>query len=299
MSAAPDDFAIEPTERRRRLAAWLLRLRESTGLNQTDFGTRAAMNQSKVSRLETARQVPTLGEIETWAGVAQADTETLAQLREHAEGVLAESTNWIEDVRNRGPVSIQRRIARQERAASIIRTFLSRIVPGLLQTAEYTRRQAAIAAAFQPALSCDQPVSLAVWAERKLILHEPGRRFEFVVTEAALRWRPGPDDNPRMLAAQMHHIASLSTLDNVQFGIIPLNCVQRVPPRGDFRVYGEPGIDEDVYVGIDTATRELHIRGQAEIAVYLDLWRKLGEDAVFGEDARGLLGALADEFLAE
>ncbi|HEY6424069.1 MAG TPA: Scr1 family TA system antitoxin-like transcriptional regulator, partial [Pseudonocardiaceae bacterium] len=113
------------------------------------------------------------------------------------------------------------------------------------------------------------------------------------------RWRPGPDDNPRMLAAQMHHIASLSTLESVHFGVIPWKRVQRAPPRGDFIVYGEPGVDEDVHVALYTATRELHIRDQAEIAVYLDLWRKLCEDAVFDEDARDLLRSLASEFLAE
>ncbi|MGH3943466.1 MAG: Scr1 family TA system antitoxin-like transcriptional regulator, partial [Pseudonocardiaceae bacterium] len=120
-----------------------------------------------------------------------------------------------------------------------------------------------------------------------------------VVTEAALRWRPGPDDNPRMLAAQMHHIASLSTLESVRFGVIPWKRVQRVPPRGDFIVYGEPGVDDDVHVALYTATRELHIRDQAEVAVYLELWAKLCEDAVFDEDARDLLRSLAQEFLGE
>lgn len=300
MTAERDESLIEPGEQRRRLGDLLLRLREDTGLNQTDFGARAGMNQSKVSRLETARQVPTLAEADAWALAASANAEAQGQLRERVEGALVESTNWVEDVRQRGSAaSMRRRTADEERTASLVRTFLTRLVPGLLQTAEYTRRQVAIAADFQPMLANDQAASLAAWAERKLILHEPGHRFEFVVTEAALRWRPGPDDNPRMLAAQMHHIASLSTLESVRFGVIPWNRVQRIPPRGDFIVYGEPGADEDVHVAIYTATRELQIRDQAEIAVYLELWGKLSEDAVFGEDARDLLRALAQEFLAE
>jgi transcriptional regulator with XRE-family HTH domain len=299
LSTESDNWAIEPTERRRRLSALLLGLREGTGLNQTDFGARAGMNQSKVSRLETARQVPTGGESDAWARAARAGEQSREQLREWTELALAESTNWLDDIRSRGAVTMQRRIAREERTASIVRTFLTRVVPGLLQTAEYTRRQAAIATAFQPSLSCDQPASLAVWAERKLLLHKPGHQFEFVVTEAALRWRPGPDDNPGMLAAQLHHIASLSTLKNVRFGVIPWNRAQRVPPRGDFRVYGEPDADEEVYVAIETATRELQIRNQAEVAVYLELWEKLGEDAVFDDEARDLLRRLAEEFLSE
>ncbi len=277
----------------------LLRLREGTGLNQTDFGGRAGMNQSKVSRLETGRQVPTVAEADAWARAAGASDEAQDQLRERVESALAESSNWVEDVRRRGSSAMQGRIAHEERTASIVRTFLTRIVPGLLQTAEYTRRQATIAADFQPILSRDRKAALAAWAERQLILHEPGHRFDFVVTEAALRWRPGPDDNPRMLAAQMHHVASLSTLENVRFGVIPWKRVQRVPPRGDFIVYGEPGVDEDVHVALYTATRELQIRDQTEVAIYLELWGKLCEDAVFDEDARDLLRSLAQEFLAE
>ncbi len=263
MTAEHGDPPIEPGEPRRRLGELLLRLREGTGLNQTDFGTRAAMNQSKVSRLETARQVPSRAEADAWARAAGVTDEVYVQLRAQLEAALAESTNWIEDVRRQGSAaSTRRRIADEERASSVVRSFVTLLVPGLLQTAEYTRRQVMIAAVFQPVLSRDQSESRVVWAERKLILHEPGHRFEFVVTEAALRWRPGPDDNPRMLAAQMHHIASLSTLESVRFGVIPWKRVQLVPPRGDFIIYGEPGVDEDVHVATHTATRELQIRVQ-------------------------------------
>ncbi len=258
------------------------------------------MNQSKVSRLETARQVPSRAEADAWARAAEVTDEIYVQLRTQLEAALTESTNWIEGARRQGSAaSTRRRIADDESTSSVVRSFVTLLVPGLLQTAEYTRRQVMIAAEFQPMLFRDQPASLVAWAERKLILHEPGHRFEFVVSEAALRWRPGPDDNPRMLAAQMHHIASLSTLESIRFGVIPVQRVQRVPARGDFIVYGEPGIDEDVHVATYTATRELKIRDEAEVAVYLDLWGKLCEDAVFGEDARGVLRSLAQEFLAE
>ena len=58
-------------------------------------------------------------------------------------------------------------------------------------------------------------------------------------------------------------------------------------------------LDEDVHVALYTVTREVRIRDQAEVAVYLELWRKLGADAVFDDDARDLLRSLATEFLAE
>lgn len=292
-----DASTTEPTERRRRLGALLLGLREGTGLNQTEFGMRSGMNQSKVSRLETARQVPTRAEAEAWARAAGAPDEAQERLLERVEAALTETTSWSEEIR-KGVADKQRRIGHEEHAATASREFAV-IVPGLLQTAEYTRRQAHIAATLQPMLSRDMAAALAAWAQRQQVLYEPGRRFEFVVTEAALRWRPGPDDSPRMLADQLRHIASVSMLGSVRFGVIPWNRAVRVCPMHGFVIRGEPGVDEDVEVSIYTTTRELRIRDEDQVAVYLELWGKLGEDAVFGEDARDLLRSLAQEFLTE
>ncbi|MGH3985152.1 MAG: Scr1 family TA system antitoxin-like transcriptional regulator [Pseudonocardiaceae bacterium] len=292
-----DASLIEPTERRRRLGAMLFGLREVTGLNQTDFGARAGMNQSKVSRLETSRQVPTVAEARAWANAAGAVADVREQLLERVDAVLTETTSWSEEVR-KGVTEKQRRIGREERAATISREYAV-IVPGLLQTAEYTRRLFHMQAILQPELFSDIPSGQIAWAERQQVLYEPGRRFEFVVTEAALRWRPGPDNNPRVLAAQMLHIASMSTLETACFGVIPWNRAAQVCPMHGFVMRGEPGVGEEVEVGIYTTTCELKIRDRVEIAVYLDLWRKLCADAVFEEDARDLLRSLAQEFLAE
>ncbi|HEU0087419.1 MAG TPA: helix-turn-helix transcriptional regulator [Pseudonocardiaceae bacterium] len=275
----------------------LLGLREGTGLNQTEFGVRAGMNQSKVSRLETARQVPTRAQAEAWARAAGASNEVREQLLEKVEAALTETTSWADEVR-KGVATKQRYISDEERSATISREFAV-IVPGLLQTAEYTRRLFYMQAALQPKLFPDVLAGLAAWAERQQVLFEPGRQFQFVVPEAALRWRPGPEDNPRLLATQLRHIISVSRLDTVRFGVIPWNRAVQVCPMHGFVMRGVPEVDEDVEVSIYTTTRELRIRDEAQIGVYMELWGKLCEDAVFGEDARELLRSLAREFLIE
>lgn len=289
---------IEPTERRRRLGSELLRLREAIGLNQTDFGARAGMNQSKVSRLETARQVPTVREALAWAEATGLEGEERERLLEQVEAALSETISVAEYVRH-GGAARQQQTGREERAASIVRSLTTSIVPGLLQTAEYTRRQANLAAGLQPVLVRDRPASLAAWEERKQALYESGRRFEYVVTEAALRWRPGPDDSPWMLAGQLQHIASLMSLDTVRFGVIPWRRAMSVCPMHEFIVYGEPGVDDDVRVQIYTTTRSLHIREEAQVAVYLRLWETLCADAVFGDDARDVITGIVAELIAE
>jgi hypothetical protein len=82
----------------------------------------------------------------------------------------------------------QREIGELEKEATSICVFQPTMVPGLLQIADYARRvmghgnlsdQADIDAAVQKRL------------ERQTILYDQTKRF-VLLTEIALRWRPGP-----------------------------------------------------------------------------------------------------------
>jgi TorA maturation chaperone TorD len=48
-------------------------------------------------------------------------------------------------------------------------------------------------------------------------------------------------------------------------------------------------------VEIETTTRVIRIRDADQIAVYLELWRRLCAEAVFGDEARALLRRLIEE----
>jgi transcriptional regulator with XRE-family HTH domain len=283
----------EPTAHRRRLAAMLRDLRLAGGLDQTTFAARAGgMSQSKVSRLELARQVPTLAEARAWAGAAGADADATARLLELTEAALTELTSKQEELRS-GLAALQQRIGRTEQAVSMVREYTV-VVPGLLQTAEYARRVFTCGEGLVPGVVRDIPAAVTARLERQQVLYEPGKRFEFVVREAALRWRPGPD-GARVVAAQLDRVAALSTLESVTFGVIPWSADVYSTTPHEFAILGDPETDEDVQVEIETTTRIIHIRDAAQIAVYLELWRRLSADAVFGDDARALLHALVRE----
>ena len=295
-----NNFPAEPTEQRRRLAALLVRLRESAGLSQTGFGARVrigdGLSQPKVSRLERGVQLPTRDQAGAWAAAAGADPDQREELLDSLEAALTESASWLDEVRH-GVAAKQRRIAKVEQSASIVRTY-SPLVPGLMQTAEYTRRLFELQAALQPELFPDISAGRAAWAERQQILFEPERRYEFVLPYAALWWQPGPDSAPRILAAQLRQMASLSTLDTVRLGIIPQAAPASVCITHGFTVVGEPGHDDEVEVTVDTITRELHIRDEPQVATYLRAWELLSESAVFDDGARELLGGISAQLLS-
>ena len=293
MADGIDGPADEPTAQRRRLAEVLRDLRLAAGMDQTSFAARAGgMSQSKVSRLELARQVPTLAEARAWADAADADAGTTARLLEWAEAALTELTSKQEELRS-GLAAKQQRIGRTEQAASIVRVYTV-VVPGLLQTAEYARRVFTTGEGLVPGVARDIPAAVTARLERQQALYQPGKHFEFVIPEAALRWRPGPD-GARVLAAQLDRVAALSTLEGVTFGILPWAAEVYALAPNEFAILGDPEKDEDAEVVIETVTRVIHIRDAAQIAVYLDIWQRLCADAVFGDEARALLSALIME----
>jgi hypothetical protein len=108
----------------------------------------------------------------------------------------------------------------------MIRNFQPGIIPGLLQATEYARRIMASAS-----LNHDASLGAAVAARlgRQEALHNPARAFEFLVTEAALRYRPGAPDvlttphgdlpaalTQETLTAQLDHLAAVVTLGTIQ-----------------------------------------------------------------------------------
>lgn len=287
-----------PSPRRARVAALLRDLRAQTEHDQAAFGALVGgLSQPKVSRLETARQVPSVAVAEAWADAAGADPETRARLLEWTELSLNETTPHV----GRQPQAqalLQQQFGRSERATSIFRAYVV-IVPGLLQTAEYTRRIFEMGADLQPAAVPDIAAGRAAFAQRQQVLYEPGRRFEYVLPESALRFRPGPDDSPRMVLAQLGHLSSLSTLDTVRLGIIPWRRAVRANPMHGFAILGEPGVDPDVFVEVYTKTQNLHIRDEAQIATYRELFDRLCADSVFDDDARRIIGAVSAEIASE
>ena len=69
---------------------------------------------------------------------------------------------------------------------------------------------------------------------RQEALHDPDRSFEFLMTEAALRYRPAP---PQTLTAQLDHLAAVVTLETISFGVIPADAEMHAITRCGFILY--------------------------------------------------------------
>lgn len=267
-----------------RLGAELRRLRSLSGLTTRALAAQAGLSNARVSRVELGQSLLSLPELDEWAAAVSASPEARSRLRELAE--VAHGT--VEPFR----VSQARRSHLEENAADLetrarhIVTVQPQVVPGLLQTAEYARRLLELV---DPTRSRDIPAAVAARMHRQEALYDHRKRFEFILTESALRW---PAGDWAVMAAQYDRIASVSTLTNVTLGIIPLGTPVSAIPWCDMNIYAELGEDETTIVDVELPHGEVWVTEPDDVAVYLDLARKLRESALSGDEAKALLARL-------
>ena len=280
------DSQEDVTPARRRLADRLRDLRHAAGLTGQQLGERIGKAQPSVSRYELGQSVPSALIVETWARACGADAATVTELVELAEAALTETSAWAHQI-HVGLARQQARISRLEAQVSTIRNFQRYLVPGLLQTAEYAR----CVFEFGRELGHhDVADAVKVRIDRQAILHDESKQLCFLIAEEALRRRLAP---PRALIGQLDRISALLDLSNLAIGLIPLDAEVTVYASHSFIIHGEPGRDEDVWVTVSTETDQVIIRDPDKVGFYLDLFRRLGESALYGAEARALLADIS------
>ena len=208
-----------------------------------------------------------------------------------ADAASTEVHPWDTAMRERS--HLQNDIQEIEARSRAVLVYEPTLVPGLLQTAEYARR---VFAMFEPAYA--EPDIARVTAsrvDRQAALFDPARRFGFLITEAALRWRPGP---PCLVLAQLDRIASVSTLGNVTVGVIPQSALALTHVPHGFTVI-EPGDpDDDTLIFVETAHANLTVSDAGQLALYRRQWSLLEQMAAHGPDLRDLLSHIAADISA-
>jgi len=289
-----DDYVVTPDAgagaqpgKRQRLGAELRRARELSGLSGRELAQRIGISQSKVSRVESGSALLSIPEVAAWASATRASSDVAGLLSALTEAAYTEVHNWGSMLRDRP--HIQGDIQDLERRARKILTFQPSVVPGLLQTAEYARR---VFTMFQPPyLEQEIPEVLGARLDRQTALFGDRQRFDFLITEAALRWRPGP---PALLQAQLDRISSLSTLDTVSVGVIPLSAEAVTNTSHGFVLFEMAEHDEsDAMVLVETIHANLTVNDPESIALYRTRWSLLMQMALSGDEARAFLAVVA------
>ena len=271
---------------RNSLAAALGDLRKAAGLSGERLAVRCGMSQSKVSRIENGRLLPSVVDVQMILDALGVDAEIREDLLRLARVANAE----YQDVRafvRRGLHHRQRQLASLEANATHMRHLLPSLITGLLQVPEYMT-----AALAPPAGPIHGPTAqtLALKLERQAILHDRSKTFEFVLTESAARWRLCP---PSIMALQLDRVISLSHLPNVRIGVLPLSVDV---PDGAYQTFV---IYDNKLVTVELFSGQISLRDPKDIDFYLGIFDLFASRAVYDDEARKYLGNWAEQFRSE
>ena len=266
------------------LGSELRTLRSLAGLTTRDVAQRTGLSVARASRIETGHSLLSLPELDAWAGAIPVDPPARARLRSLVEAAHVAS---VAPFRTAG-ADIQANLIDIEASARRIVTVQPQIVPALLQTVAYARAVLELVDITQQ----DIRGAIATRLRRQEILHDSARTFEFLLTEAALRW---PAGTPEVMAAQYDRLAQLSRQPNIKLGILPLGQPVRALPWSDVNLFAERADNEPATVDIELPHAEVWVTDPVDVAVYQDLITKLWQSALTGDDVRALLTRLMQE----
>lgn len=270
-------------EARDALGKRLRELRTAAKLSGRQLAGSLSWPPSKVSKLENGRQTPTDDDIRDWTRATNSEAETEALLAS-LHTLEVQHAEWQRQLRV-GLKPHQQEIADLDAQTRLFRAFESTFIPGLLQTAEYARyRFAQSITVFKVRNDIDEAVAARV--QRQDILYRPDKRFHFVLTEAALRYRLCP---PEIMLGQLDRLVSLSALPNVKLGIIGFETAYVVAPAHGFWI-----LDAD-RVMVETFSAELNLAQPQELALYSGIFDNLAAVASYGRSARAIINQVIDD----
>ncbi|MFJ7422233.1 helix-turn-helix domain-containing protein [Streptomyces uncialis] len=270
-----------PAVRRRKLGGELRRLRLAAALTSGQAARRAGWNQSKVSRIETAR-----------SAVKSDDVRLLLDIYEVADPALRDLLVALADL---GPAAVDRwwhayrgllpptyrDFISLEAQACRMRTLENSVVPGLLQTPEYAR---AVTRASVEGLSDTEIAELVeVRLTRQDVLRrDPPPRFEAVVDEAVLR---RPVGGAAVMDGQLDHLVRSARPDGVDLRVLPFAAGEHIGLTGPFVMFSFPGNSDLDVVVVDNLTSSLYLEGKEDVKAYLDAFSSLQRHALSPEDS--------------
>ncbi|MGH7734942.1 MAG: Scr1 family TA system antitoxin-like transcriptional regulator, partial [Gemmatimonadales bacterium] len=179
----------ELSARRQELGTALRRLRKSARLSGEEMAVGLGISQSRVSRMERGQQVAAPAVVDGWARAAGASDAERAELLSIAESAAAEMVSWRKAMA-RGLTRLQEDSRELEASAGTVLNFQAAGVPGLLQVPEYARRTFAME---RQAAETDIAAAVTARMNRQAIVYGGSKNLVFIMTEAAVRWRLGPE----------------------------------------------------------------------------------------------------------
>jgi transcriptional regulator with XRE-family HTH domain len=261
----------------------LRELRRQAALSGRQLAESLSWQASKISKIENGKQTPSDDDIHAWTRATNREEET--------DGLLAslhtlevQQAEWQRIFRT-GFRPRQNALAELDQKTRLFRVFEATVIPGLLQTAEYARTRFAEGIRLFK-LPNDLNTAIEGRIKRQDIFYRPDKRFHFVITEAALRFRMC---SPEVMLGQLDRLISLAALPNVKLGIIAFDTHYTASPWHGFWIY------DAEKVMVETFSAGLNLAQPQEIELYTRVFDELAAIASYGRSARAIITRVIDD----
>ncbi len=257
-----------PTVRQRRLARTLKELRGAARLTLAQSAQHLACAESKISRIEAAQSGIRLVDLRLLLdlyGVPDPEVRTRLEALSR-EGRLR---GWWDRYSDALSPIYADYIALEADASDVysIQTFL---VPGLLQTEDYTR--AVVRAQIQDATPEQVETLTKVRQERRSVLNRATPlRMWVVISESALKHRIG---GRAVMREQLDFLCAAAEQPNINIQVLPETSDVHAALFGPVSILSFPESTETDVVYVDSLLSTLYIEEPEEVFKYSDLFRR-------------------------
>jgi transcriptional regulator with XRE-family HTH domain len=228
--------AFRPTAAERAIGRELERWRRSRDLSLVELGRLVGCSNAKLSKLENALWPVAPGDVVAIGMACKIDDDE--------RNALFDKATWARRNRLLGDDTVIFDAARDyielEFEASMVQTFRIDLVPGLFQTADYTRAVAKADDPIRGEVTAIQQITMRAARQERLTGKNP-LRVEAVVVEGVLHHAMG---GPKAMRQQLLHLMRLAELETVSIQVVPFKA-------GGYPAMGSP-------FNILSFTHELH-----------------------------------------
>ncbi|WP_411114289.1 helix-turn-helix domain-containing protein [Streptomyces sp. 029-5] len=272
-----------PTMRQRRLARRLRDLRTAAGLTHADASKVLGSAESKVGRIENAQsgiRLPDLRALMDAYGVTDPTERNDIELLSRE----AKQKGWWSRYANVVDAGYAAYVA-VEWDASEIYNVETNLIPGLLQTPEYTK--ALIELQVPDATPEQVEARISVRSERRTILTRKNPlQLWVIISEGALRHRVG---SSAVIKAQLEALVEASRQPNIQLQVLPDEDPMNACLFGPFVIMSFPAAAETDISYTETPTSTTYFEEPAEVETYTTLFRRLNMAAANVTKSRALI----------
>ncbi|KAA8879647.1 helix-turn-helix domain-containing protein [Nocardia colli] len=274
-----------PTALRIAIGGQLRKLREAKGIMPAAAGNHIRGSHAKISRLELGRtgyKERDIRDLLTLYGVTDPDErEMFLDLARKAN-----EPGWWHRYSDLLPPWFETYLG-LEGAAQSIRTFEGQLVPGLLQTEDYTH---AVIEVSQQNAEAVRRVELR--AKRQQVLDLPdGPRLWAVLDEAVLH---RPIGGRKVLREQIEHLVEVSYKTGVTIQVLPFAAGVHAAAGSSFTLlrFAEQELPDIVY--LEQLTSAFYLDRSDDLEVYRDVMDQVAVQAETPERSRAMMLAAAE-----